>query len=62
MPAMCSGDLVFASGQAQVDEQGRIVSGTFAEEARRLMENLRRVLATAVWVGDVVRVRHLRGP
>lgn len=57
-PAIRSGDLVFVSGQASVDERGAIVSGTFAEEMRRSMENLRTVLAAAgCGMDDVVQVR-----
>jgi len=48
---------VFVSGQASVDEQGAIVSGDFAQEMRRSMENVRRILASAgLNLGDVVRV------
>jgi 2-iminobutanoate/2-iminopropanoate deaminase len=48
---------VFVSGQASVDETGKIVSGTFEEEVRRSMENVRRILASAnLDMGDVVRV------
>jgi 2-iminobutanoate/2-iminopropanoate deaminase len=57
-PSMRSGDFVFVSGQASVDESGTIVVGTFAEEMRRSMRNLEQVLADAGcgW-GDVVQVR-----
>jgi 2-iminobutanoate/2-iminopropanoate deaminase len=57
-PAIRSGDLVFVSGQASVDESGGIVNGTFAEEMRRSMRNLERVLAAAgCGLEDVVQVR-----
>jgi 2-iminobutanoate/2-iminopropanoate deaminase len=57
-PAIRSGDFVFVSGQASVDERGAIVSGTFAEEMRRSMENLRTILAAAgCGLDDVVQVR-----
>lgn len=57
-PAVESGGFVFVSGQASVDDAGRIVRGTFEEEMRRTMDNLRRVLAGAgLSLGDVVQVR-----
>jgi 2-iminobutanoate/2-iminopropanoate deaminase len=57
-PAIRSGDLVFVSGQASVDESGVIVNETFAEEMRRSMRNLERVLAAAgCGFEDVVQVR-----
>lgn len=57
-PAVRSGDFVFVSGQAPVDESGALISGTFAEEMRRSMDNLRAVLAAAgCSLDDVVQVR-----
>jgi 2-iminobutanoate/2-iminopropanoate deaminase len=53
----CDG-LLFVSGQASVDLQtGEIISGTFAEEMHRSMQNLRHVIesAGARW-GDIVKV------
>jgi 2-iminobutanoate/2-iminopropanoate deaminase len=41
------GNLLFVSGQASVDENGAIVSGTFEDEFRRSMENLKRILEAA---------------
>lgn len=41
------GNLLFVSGQASVDENGAIVSGTFEEEFRRSLENLKRILEAA---------------
>ena len=41
------GNLIFVSGQASVDENGKIVAGTFEEEFRASMENLRRILKAA---------------
>lgn len=41
------GNMLFVSGQASVDESGKIVAGTFDEEFRRSMENLRRILEAA---------------
>ncbi|MDB6137588.1 MAG: reactive intermediate/imine deaminase [Verrucomicrobiaceae bacterium] len=46
-PAVVVGDLVFISGQASVDESGRILSDTFEGEFRRSVENLRKVLEAA---------------
>src|SRR6218665_1329292 len=46
-PATKVGELIFVSGQASVDATGKIVSGTFEEEMRRSIENLRKVLETA---------------
>jgi 2-iminobutanoate/2-iminopropanoate deaminase len=46
-PVVVAGGLIFVSGQASVDETGRIVSGTFEEEFHRSMENVKRVLAAA---------------
>ncbi len=46
-PATKVGDLIFVSGQASVDATGKIVSGTFEEELRRSIENLRKVLEDA---------------
>ena len=46
------------SGQASVDDQGRIIRGTFEQEMRRSMDNLKRVLASAgLGLSDVVQVR-----
>ena len=46
-PAVRVGDLIFVSGQASVDKTGKIISGTFEEEFRRSVENLRDVLEAA---------------
>jgi 2-iminobutanoate/2-iminopropanoate deaminase len=46
-PAVRAGGLVFVSGQASVDETGKIVSDTFEGEMRRSMENVRKVLLAA---------------
>ncbi|BCB76805.1 hypothetical protein Pflav_032150 [Phytohabitans flavus] len=48
---------MFVSGQASVDEAGRIVPGTFEEEMRRSIDNVRRVLAAeGLTLADVVKV------
>jgi 2-iminobutanoate/2-iminopropanoate deaminase len=55
--AVRAGSLVFVSGQASVDETGKIVSDTFEGEMRRSMENVRKVLAAAgLGFEHVVRV------
>lgn len=56
-PYVRAGDFVFVSGQASVDEFGRIVTGTFAEEMRRSVENVQRILAlTGLTLSHVVKV------
>ncbi|WP_236789878.1 RidA family protein [Amycolatopsis sp. GM8] len=55
-PYVCAGDFVFVSGQASV-ENGVIVPGTFEEEMRRSIENVRKVLGeTGLRLSDVVKV------
>jgi 2-iminobutanoate/2-iminopropanoate deaminase len=57
-PGLMVGDFVFVSGQASVDEDGKIISDTFAGECRRSFENVRKVLAGAgLDFSDVVQVR-----
>jgi len=48
---------VFASGQIPIDPQtGRMIEGGVAEQTRRVLQNLREVLAAAgVTVNDVVK-------
>src|SRR3954471_13807911 len=46
-PAVRAGGLVFLSGLASVDEQGKIIHDTFENEARRTYTNIGRVLAAA---------------
>lgn len=46
-PCVVVGDLIFVSGQASVDEAGKIISDTFEGEFRRSMANLRKVLEAA---------------
>jgi 2-iminobutanoate/2-iminopropanoate deaminase len=58
-PAVVVGDLVFVSGQASVDETGKIVGDTFEGEFRRSVENLRKVLeAAGSDLGQVVQTRN----
>ena len=44
---MVVGELIFVSGQASVDETGKIISDSFEGEFRRSVENLRKVLEAA---------------
>jgi 2-iminobutanoate/2-iminopropanoate deaminase len=61
-PAIQSGDFVFISGQASVDSEGKIVSGTFEEECRRSFENLKTILeASGLSFNNVVQVRNYVG-
>jgi 2-iminobutanoate/2-iminopropanoate deaminase len=58
-PAIRAGDYVFVSGQASVDETGRIVDDTFEGEIRRSFENVRKVLSGAgLELKHVVQVRN----
>jgi 2-iminobutanoate/2-iminopropanoate deaminase len=57
-PAVRAGGFVFVSGQASVDDAGKIVPDTFEGEFRRSLENARRILAAAgLTFADVVQVR-----
>jgi len=58
------GNLIFVSGQASTDADGAIVPGTFEEEFRRSLENLRAVLqAAGPDLAKVVQVRaYVRDP
>lgn len=61
-PAIQSGGYVFISGQASVDADGKIVTGTFEEECRRSFENLGKILhASGLDFKDVVQVRNYVG-
>lgn len=52
-----AGEFVFVSGQASVDGNGMIVPGTFAEEMRRSVANVRDILAEYYLdLSDVVKV------
>ena len=47
-PAIQAGDFVYVSGQASVDrETGAVISGTFEEEVRRSIDNLKIILESA---------------
>jgi 2-iminobutanoate/2-iminopropanoate deaminase len=57
-PAIKANGFLFVSGQASVDDSGRIVSDIFENEMRRSMENVRRILKAAeLDFKDVVQVR-----
>ncbi|MBX3239185.1 MAG: RidA family protein [Chitinophagaceae bacterium] len=61
-PAIRVGDFLFLSGQASVDMEGNIISGTFEEECRRSFENIKKILDEAgVGFQDVVQVRNYVG-
>lgn len=53
-PAVGSGDLLFLSGQIALDAAGATVGETAAEQARKALENLRSLLASAGLVTDAV--------
>ncbi|MDB5506673.1 MAG: reactive intermediate/imine deaminase [Devosia sp.] len=58
-PCVKVGDLIFVSGQASVDSTGAIVSGSFEDEMRRSVENLRKVLETAgSSLAEVIQTRN----
>ena len=63
-PCVVVGDLIFVSGQASVDQEGKIVSDTFEGEFRRSVENIRRVLdAAGSDLAHVVQTRnYVRDP
>lgn len=51
--------LVFISGQASVDATGQIIRGSFEEEFRRSLENVKAVLAAAgCTLADVIQTRN----
>ena len=58
-PALKVNNLVFVSGQASVDENGKIVEDNFEGEVRRSFENARKILAAAgLDFSHVVQVRN----
>lgn len=60
--AVRSGDFLFVSGQASVNEAGEIVSDTIEGEIRRSFENIAKILAAAgLSMKDVVQVRSYVG-
>lgn len=61
-PALRAGSLLFISGQASVDGEGKLLPGTFDQECRRSFDNLRKILeAAGLGLGDVVQVRNYVG-
>lgn len=61
-PGVISGDYLFVSGQASVDDTGAIVSDTFEGECRRSFENLKRIVdAAGATLDDAVQVRNYVG-
>lgn len=61
-PGLRAGDYLFISGQASVDKEGKILSGTFEEECRRSLDNLKVILeAAGLGMEQVVQVRNYVG-
>jgi 2-iminobutanoate/2-iminopropanoate deaminase len=61
-PFRKAGPLFFVSGQASVDEAGKIVPDTFRGEMQRSMENVIRILAgEGLTLKDVVQCRSYLG-
>lgn len=61
-PGIQSGRFVFISGQASVDIEGNIITGSFEEECRRSFENLKAILESAgLGMNDVIQVRNYVG-
>lgn len=58
-PAIIAGDFMYVSGQASVDaDTGAIITGTFEEEMRRSLENLRNILhAGGLSLDHVINVK-----
>ena len=55
-PAVEVGGFVFLSGQVAVDAEGRLAAITTPDQARKAMENMRRLLAAAgLTFDDVVK-------
>src|SRR4051812_12867410 len=58
-PATKVGNLLFVSGQASTDDDGKIVSDTFDNEFHRTMDRLQRILRAAGT--DLQHVCQVRG-
>lgn len=57
-PAIISGQYVFVSGQASVDNNGNIVQDTFEGECRRSFENVHAILKSiGLGLEDIIQVR-----
>lgn len=63
-PAVRAHGFVFVSGQASVDDQGRLEPGTIEKEVRQSFDNVKRILrAAGLGLADVVQVRaYVRDP
>ena len=63
-PVTQVGNLLFVSGQASVDKEGKIIPDTFEAEVTRSLENLKTILeAAGSSVGHVVQTRnYVRDP
>lgn len=58
-PGIIAGDYLFVSGQASVDDTGKIVTDTFAGECRRSFDNLKKIVeAAGATLDDAVQVRN----
>lgn len=58
-PALKVGEFLFVSGQASVDDAGKIINDTFEGEVRRSFENASKILkASGLTFSDVVQVRN----
>ncbi|TKT86983.1 RidA family protein [Dyadobacter frigoris] len=61
-PGIISGDYLFVSGQASVDDQGNFVDDTFEGECRRSFDNLKRIVeAAGASLDEAVQVRNYVG-
>ncbi|PKK37447.1 reactive intermediate/imine deaminase [Siphonobacter sp. SORGH_AS_0500] len=61
-PGIISGNYLFVSGQASVDDKGVIVIDTFAGECRRSFDNLKRIVeAAGATLEEAVQVRNYVG-
>lgn len=61
-PAIRAGEYLFLSGQASVDDTGKIITASFEEECRRSFDNLGKILKGAgLGFGDVIQVRNYVG-
>ncbi|MDC0226751.1 Rid family hydrolase [Alphaproteobacteria bacterium] len=58
-PAIKAGDFVYVSGQASVDSQtGSVIEGTFEQEMRRSIENLKAILESAgLTLDNVINIK-----
>lgn len=58
-PGIIAGDFMYVSGQASVDaDTGAIISGSFEEEMRRSLENLRSILEEAgLTMDNVINIK-----